>query len=134
MPDASDVEVVFTVTNNGNDEQGYSLSFAEDPANPFDTETPVSALPDLAYYIDATGTAAYDDTIATTAYDFNNPPELMPDEVLWVVVTQDIAADAVDGETSDVVLLAQTLVPNTPADDPDNFITCLLYTSDAADE
>ena len=113
VPDASDVEVVFTVTNNGNDEQGYLLSFAEDPANPFDTETPVSALPELAYYIDTTGTAAYDDTIATTAYDFNNPPELMPDEVLWVVVTQDIAADAVDGETSDVVLLAQTVVPNT---------------------
>lgn len=114
VPDASDVEVVFTVTNNGNDEQGYALSFAEDPANPFDTETPVSALPELAYYIDTTGTAAYDDTIATTAYDSNNPPELMPDEVLWVVVTQDIAADAADGETSDVVLLAQTLVPNTP--------------------
>ena len=123
VPDASDVEVVFTVTNNGNDEQGYALSFAEDPANPFDTETPVSALPELAYYIDTTGTAAYDDTIATTAYDSTNPPELMPDEVLWVVVTQDIAADAVDGETSDVVLLARTLVPNTSADDTDNFIT-----------
>ena len=117
VPNASDVEVVFTVTNNGNDEQGYALSFTEDPANPFDTETPVSALPELAYYIDTTGTAAYDDTIATTAYDPTNPnpPELMPDEVLWVVVTQDIAADAVDGETSDVVLLAQTLVPNMPA-------------------
>ena len=113
VPDASDVEVVFTVTNNGNDEQGYALSFAEDPANPFDTETPVSALPELAYYIDTTGTAAYDDTIATTAYDSTNPPELMPDEVLWVVVTQDIAPDAVDGETADVVLLAQTLVPGT---------------------
>ena len=122
VPDASDVEVVFSVTNNGNDEQGYALFFEEDPANPFDTETPASALPELAYYIDTTGTAAYDDTIATTAYNELDPPELMPDEVLWVVVTQDIAADAVDGETSDVVLLAQTLVPNTPADDTANYI------------
>ena len=113
VPNASDVEVVFSVTNNGNDEQGYALSLAEDPANPFDTETPASALPELAYYIDTTGTAAYDDTIATTAYDSTNPPELMPDEVLWVVVTQDIAVDALDGETADVVLLAQTLVPGT---------------------
>lgn len=132
VPDASDVEVVFTVTNNGNDEQGYALSFTEDPANPFDTETPVSALPELAYYIDTTGTAAYDDTIATTAYDSNNPPELMPDEVLWVVVTQDIAADAVDGETSDVVLLAQTLVPNMPATDTANFITSSDSSNDLA--
>ena len=132
VPDASDVEVVFTVTNNGNDEQGYALSFEEDPANPFDTETPASALPELAYYIDTTGTAAYDDTIATTAYDSTNPPELMPDEVLWVVVTQDIAADAADGETSDVVLLAQTLVPNTSADDTDNFITSSDSSNDLA--
>lgn len=113
VPDASDVEVVFSVTNNGNDEQGYALSFTEDPANPFDTETPVSALPELAYYIDTTGTAAYDDTIATTAYVPGNPPELMPDEVLWVVVTQDIAVDAADIEEADIILLAQTLEPGT---------------------
>jgi len=118
VPGATDEELVFSVTNDGNDSQAYSLSVVEEtgPAGEIDTDDPVGATPVLVYYIDD-GDGAYEpgtDDGAAIPYDPTNPPVLGPDDVLWVVVTQDIPTSAVDGNTADISLVADTLDPVSP--------------------
>lgn len=112
-PGATDEELVFSVTNDGNDTQAYSLTIVEEGGDDIDTDDPAGATPVLVYYIDD-GDGIYEpgagDGTAIT-YDPLNPPELGPDEVLWVVVTQDIPAGAVDTNTADLTLVADTLEP-----------------------
>ena len=113
-PGATDEELVFSVTNDGNDTQAYSLTVVEETGDDIDTDDPAGATPVLVYYIDD-GDGVYEpgagDNAAIT-YDPANPPELGPDEVLWVVVTQDIPTTATDGNTADVSLVADTLEPD----------------------
>ena len=116
-PGATDEELVFSVTNDGNDTQAYSLSIIEEtgPAGEIDTDDPAGATPVLIYYIDD-GDGIYDPGAgdgAPVTYNAANPPELGPDDVLWVVVTQDIPTSAVDGNTADVSLVVDTLEPST---------------------
>ena len=116
-PGATDEELVFSVTNEGNDTQAYSLTVVEEtgPAGEIDTDDPAGATPVLVYYIDD-GDGVYEPTGAggdgpSVTYDPANPPELGPDDVLWVVVTQDIPTSAVDGNTADVSLVVDSLEP-----------------------
>ena len=114
-PGATDEELVFSVTNDGNDTQAYALSVIEEGGDDIDTDDPAGAAPVLVYYIDD-GDGVYEPGAgdgAPITYDPANPPELGPDEVLWVVVTQDIPVSAVDGNTADVSLVADTLEPST---------------------
>ncbi len=114
-PGATDEELVFSVTNEGNDTQAYSLTIVEEGGDDIDTDDPAGAAPVLVYYIDD-GDGVYEPGAgdgAPVTYDPANPPELGPDEVLWVVVTQDIPTTAVDGNTADVSLVADTLEPAT---------------------
>ena len=114
-PGATDEELVFSVTNDGNDTQAYSLTVVEETGDDIDTDDPAGATPVLVYYIDD-GDGVYQPGGADGApvtYNPANPPELGPDEVLWVVVTQDIPTTATDGNTADVSLLADTLEPST---------------------
>jgi uncharacterized repeat protein (TIGR01451 family) len=116
-PGSTNEELVYSLQNLGNDDQAYSLTVIEEAAtSTTDTEDPADATPVIQYYIDD-GDGVYepggdDGTLVT--YDPANPPVLGPDEVLWVVVTQDIRSDAVDGNTADITLLADTLDPTAP--------------------
>ena len=115
-PGATDEELVFSVTNEGNDTQAYLLTLFEETGDDIDTDDPVGA--EIVYYIDdgdgvfdpvADGPAIVYDPTATGFL----PPELGQDEVLFVVVTQDIPAAAVDGNRADLTLVADTLEPST---------------------
>ena len=116
-PGSTNEELVYSLQNLGNDDQAYSLTVIEEAAtSTTDTEDPADATPVIQYYIDD-GDGVYepggdDGTLVT--YDPANPPVLGPDEVLWVVVTQYIRSDAVDGNTADITLLADTLDPTAP--------------------
>lgn len=114
-PGATDEELVFSVTNDGNDTQAYSLSVVEEGGDDIDTDDPAGATPVLVYYIDD-GDGVYEPNAgdgAPITYNPANPPELGPDDVLWVVVTQDIPTSAIDTNTADVTLVADTLEPST---------------------
>jgi uncharacterized repeat protein (TIGR01451 family) len=114
-PGATDEELVFSVTNDGNDTQAYSLAVVEESGDDIDTDDPAGATPVLVYYIDD-GDGVYEPGAgdgAPVTYDPANPPELGPDDVLWVVVTQDIPTSATDGNTADISLVVDTLEPST---------------------
>jgi len=128
-PGATDEELVFSVTNEGNDTQAYSLTLVEEGGDAIDTDDPAGATPVLVYYFDVDGDGAFDPALdgPGVTYDPANPPELAPDDVIFVVVTQDIPASAADGDTAEVSLVADTLEPagapnaGTPVTaDPDN--------------
>lgn len=114
-PGATDEELVFSVTNDGNDTQAYSLTLIEESTggtDTIDTDAPTSATP-LVYYIDD-GDGIFQPGAAdgsAVTYDPANPPELGPDDVLWVVVEQNIPTSATDGDQADVSLVADTLEP-----------------------
>lgn len=114
-PGSTDEELVFSVSNEGNDTQAYALTLVEETAAPdtIDTDDPAGATPPLVYYIDD-GNGTFEPGGADGApvtYNPASPPELGPDEVLWVVVTQDIPTSATDGDQADVSLVADTLEP-----------------------
>ena len=114
-PGATDEELVFSVTNDGNDTQAYSLTVVEEGGDAIDTDDPAGATPALVYYIDD-GNGTFEPGGADgspVTYNPASPPELGPDDVLWVVVTQDIPTSAVDGDTADVSLVVDTLEPST---------------------
>jgi len=114
-PGATNEDLVFSVTNDGNDTQAYALSIVEESTggtDTIDTDAPTSGTP-LVYYIDD-GDGVFQPGAADGApvtYNPATPPELGPDEVLWVVVEQDIPASASDGDQADVSLVADTLEP-----------------------
>jgi len=112
-PGATDEDLVFSVSNEGNDTQAYSLTFVEETAAPdtIDTDAPTSGTP-LVYYIDD-GDGSFDPALDGPAVTYNpaSPPELGPDDVLWVVVEQDIPTSATDGDQADISLVADTLEP-----------------------
>ena len=112
-PGATDEELVFSVTNDGNDTQAYALAVVEEGGDDFDTNDPAGATPVLVYYIDD-GDGVYEPGAgdgAAVTYDAANPPELGPDDVLWVVVTQDIPVSTPDSQEAEVTLVADTLEP-----------------------
>ena len=116
-PGATDEELVFSVTNEGNDTQAYALSIVQEsvspPADTIDTDDPVGATPVLVYYFDVDGDGLFDAALdgPGITYDPANPPELAPDEVIFVVVTQDIPTSATDADRAQVSLVADTLAP-----------------------
>jgi len=112
-PGATDQQLVYSVTNNGNDSQDYALSIFEETTDDFQTSDPAT-LEVIRYYIDD-GDGVYEPngTGDGALIDYNpaTPPNLGIDDVLWVVVTQDIPGTAADGEQADIILIADTLDP-----------------------
>jgi len=114
-PGALDQELVFTVTNNGNDTQAYSFALVnETAADDFDT----TGL-NITYYVD-NGTGGVCDATdlagAGTAYTPGSGAasvDLAADAVICVVVDGDIPSAQVDTDTSEVSLVADTLEPTT---------------------
>jgi len=115
-PGATNEDLVFSVLNTGNDTQGYALSIVEETAAPddLDTDAPTSGTPILVA-VDADNNGALNATERTNAvaYDPANPPQLAPDDVLFVIVEQNIPAGSTDGQRAEVSLIADTLDAGT---------------------
>lgn len=114
-PGATDQELAFSVSNEGNDTQAYDLSIVQEGGDTLNTDDSAAGTDVLVYYVDD-GNGTFEPDAADGAaipYDADNPPTIAPDAVLWVVVTQDIPTTAVDGNQADVTLVADTLDPVT---------------------
>lgn len=113
VPGAVDRTLVYSVLNTGNDTQGYALSITENGGDALDTTDPVSALETIRYYIDdGDGMQQFGGADgAPIDYDPANPPQLAPDTLIWVVVTQDIPVGASDGDEGEITLTADVLIP-----------------------
>lgn len=118
-----DADTIFTVTNDGNGDQAYELTVQNtvggDDFDPTGSTT-------LTYYI-SDGDNNFEpggDDGAPFTYDPANPPVLGPDDEIIVVVERDIPTGETDGNTGDVILVANTLDPTTPfAETEDDSVT-----------
>lgn len=114
-PGAQNQELLFQVTNNGNDTQAYDFTlFNEASGDNFDT-TGLT----ITYYTDSNGdgTCTSADTGgAGTAYTPGSgaaSSDVAADGILCVVVIGDIPTGEADTNTSDISLVADTLEPTT---------------------
>lgn len=113
-PNEQDAQLVFTLTNNGNDTQAYEFSLVNEAGDSFDA----TGL-NITYYID-NGTGGVCDATdlagAGTAYTPGSgaaSSDLPADGVICVVVDGDIPSSVTDTNTSDISLVANTLFPST---------------------
>jgi uncharacterized repeat protein (TIGR01451 family) len=114
-PGAVGEDLLFKITNNGNDNQAYSLAvFNEtETANGFDTTSLV-----ITYYVDD-GDGVFEpggDDGAGVTYTSGATPDIAPDAVLFVVVTGTVPTSQPDGDTADITLVADSLNPVTSLD------------------
>jgi len=113
-PGALDQELMFTVTNNGNDLQAYNFALVNETGDDFNT----SGL-NITYYLDnGTGGVCDATDLAGTAYAYSPgsgdaSEDVVADAVLCVVVDGDIPAGPADTDTSQISLVADTLDPVT---------------------
>ena len=99
----------FTVTNDGNDDQAYTLdvlnttiSGTADEFNPANPATPAPA--EITYQVNGAGPDITYDPANTATF-----PVLGPDDFITVSVQQDIPAGIVDADEGQIVLVADTL-------------------------
>lgn len=109
-PGAQDQELVFSLTNDGNDTQAYALSVVNEGSDQFS-----AANVTILYYIDDddnTFEPGGDDGSAIT-YNSAATPDLAKDKRFWVVVQGDIPAGLADADEDSLTLVADTLEPST---------------------
>ena len=110
-PGAQDQELVFSVTNDGNDTHAYALSIVNESGDEFSATGTT-----LFYYIDD-GDGIFEpggDDAAAVAYNGSSTPDLAPDATLWVAIQGDIPSTGVsDGDTDVLSLVADTLDAGT---------------------
>jgi len=109
-PGAQDQELVFSLTNDGNDTQAYDLTVIDETGDEFS-----AAGTTVFYYVDD-GDGVFEpggDDGAPIPYNGTSTGDVAPDETLFVVVEGDIPASAVDTDTDDLSLVADTLEPST---------------------
>jgi len=103
-PGAQDQPLNFTLTNEGNDDQGYVLTAANVAAgDDFDASNLV-----ISYVVDTNGDGINNDG-APVAYNGTSTPDIAPDQIVFVTIEGDIPA-ATQDQTSDITLLAETAV------------------------
>ena len=114
-PGATGQELVWGVTNNGNDTQAYELLIEDLAGDTFDA-TSLTAV----FYTDAGGdgifVAGVDDAGAGTAYTLGSgaaTTDVAEDATIWVVISGDIPSGATNGQTDGIILVANTLDPVT---------------------
>lgn len=110
---AQDEQLVFALTNTGNDTQDYVLSLVNEAGDEFDA----SGLTITYYFDDGTAGFGPGDT-AGTAYTYTpgsgvNTESLPADTIVWVVVEGDIPAVLTDADTADITLVADTAEDGT---------------------
>ena len=113
-PGAVDQELVFTLTNNGNDTQGYEFVLVNEAGDEFDT----TGL-NITYYVeDGNGLCEASDLGGTAnAYTPGSglaSIDVAADDILCIVVDGDIPAIRVDTDTSEISLVADTVDPGSP--------------------
>jgi uncharacterized repeat protein (TIGR01451 family) len=115
--DAANVEVVpgsvnqvltFTVTNDGNTTQDYSLTALDAAANPFGLPETFDAA-NVRVFVDGNGNNTFDLGTDTAVYI----DELAMDTSVTVFVVSDIPAGQVDGDVASYDLVAQTAAGGT---------------------
>jgi len=124
-PGATDEDLVFTVTNLGNDTQAYNLT-ANDGTNGSDDT------------FDPTGTDIYFILPGTTTevlFTGSNFPELEPGEALTVIIRRDIDITQSDGDTAEITLVAETYhATDMEQTDPTTGATTTVANPDAGTE
>ena len=102
-PGAVDQPLAFTVQNEGNDDQAYVLTAANVAgSDDFDASNLT-----IFYVIDANNDGINNDG-APVAYDGTSTPDVAPDQLVFVTIEGDIPGGAVQDDTSDITLLAET--------------------------
>lgn len=116
-PGETGAELVFGVTNNGNDNIAYRLSLADVGADAFDIGTHTAR-----YYVDAGGdgifTPGVDDAGAGVSYTLGSgvTSDVAPDATVWVVISGDVPGAATNGQTDGVILIADSYYPTASLD------------------
>lgn len=116
-PGETGAELVYGVTNAGNDNIAYRLSLADVGTDSFDIGTYAAR-----YYADAGAdgvfTPGVDDAGAGTAYTLGAgvTADVAPDATIWVVISGDVPGTATNGQTDDVILLADSYYPTASLD------------------
>ena len=112
VPGAQDQDLVFSLTNDGNDTHAYALTTAQGVDGTDDDFDPANQT--LFYVIDD-GNGIYEPGTdpVPVAYNGTSTPDLAPDATLFIIVQGDIDVSQVDGETSQVALIADTLDAGT---------------------
>ncbi|MFZ5618583.1 MAG: hypothetical protein ACOZAA_14810 [Pseudomonadota bacterium] len=116
-PGETGAELVYGVTNNGNDNLAFRLSLKDVGTDTFDIGTYTAR-----YYADAGGdgvfTPGVDDAGAGTAYTLGAgvTADVAADATIWVIVSGDVPGAATNGQTDDVILIANSFYPTASLD------------------
>ncbi len=108
-PGETGAELVYGVQNTGNDNVAYRLSIKDVGTDAFDI-----GIYTARYYADAGAdgvfTPGVDDAGAGTAYTLGAgvTADLAPDAKIWVIVSGDVPGTASNGQTDDVILIADS--------------------------
>lgn len=111
-PGAQDQDLVFSLTNDGNDTQAYDLTVVDETGDEFS-----STGTNVVYYVDD-GDGVFEpggDDGAPITYNGTATGDVAPDDTLWVVVESDIPTGLTDADEDVVSLVADTLEPSTSA-------------------
>ncbi|MGI9289688.1 MAG: hypothetical protein ACR2QG_00265 [Gammaproteobacteria bacterium] len=130
---ATNVELLFSVTNTGNGTEDYTLAIDNSLAG--DDFNPTGASP-AAIYIDTDSSGDFSG--GDTAYNPGSPPTLAPDETIEVLLVNDIPTALPDGSTGfSELTAAATTGSGSPGDrfpgQGDGGIDAIVGTSGASD-
>ncbi len=117
-PGAVGQDLVYSVTNNGNDVQAYDFSFVNETGDNFDptTSSLLYVLDDGDGLYEPGAGAGNDGTL--NAYTLGTAsPDIVADALVWVIIRSTIptAGAVVDADQANLSLIADTLEPSTAA-------------------
>ncbi len=116
-PGETGAELVYGVQNTGNDNTAYRLSIKDVGTDTFDIGTYTAR-----YYADAGAdgifTPGVDDAGAGAAYTLGAgvTADVAPDAKIWVVISGDVPGAVTNGQTDDVILIADSYYPTASLD------------------
>ena len=102
VPGQTSAVLTFTVANNGNKVQDFSLSSLANDGNPFG-ETDNFDATNVQVFVDSNGNGVYDSGTDTATFI----DELAPDTNVTVFIVSDIPNTRVDGDVAEYTLIAQ---------------------------
>jgi len=102
VPGQTSAVLTFTVANNGNKVQDFSLSSLANDNNPFG-ETDTFDATNVQVFVDSNGNGVYDSGTDTATFI----DELAPDTNVTVFIVSDIPSTQVDGDVAEYTLIAQ---------------------------
>lgn len=107
-PGAQNQDLVFSLTNEGNDVQAYALSIVNEGGDQFSATSAT-----LYYYIDD-GDLGFEpggDDGSPIAFA-TKTPDLLADDLFWVIVRANIPTGLQDSDVDDISVVADTLEPS----------------------